>query len=190
MRYAAPLSLSLLLFMACAGRSVAQDIKCTLTIDQTPEVEGLRLGMTADQVKARFKIMETAPVDEYGVSLLRLDPGRDTFEAESIRDIAVELIRGRVAAIRLVYNPSASPGNHQAFAEGLAGSLNLPQAWKAVTVGQMVTGMMMTCTDFKISANLIGARIPVVYLSSLEAELTLSKRRADKERRLREFFKP
>jgi hypothetical protein len=134
--------------------------------------------------------MEAEPADDYGVSLLRLDPGRDTFEAESIRDIAVELIRGRVAAIRLVYNPSVAPGSHQAFAERLSGSLKLPRAWKAVTVGQMVTGMTMACADFKISANLIGARIPVVYLSSLEAELTLSKRRADKERRLREFFKP
>ncbi|HEV2915171.1 MAG TPA: hypothetical protein VGX92_17975 [Pyrinomonadaceae bacterium] len=189
MRYAASLCLALFLFIICADPGFAQE-KCTLTSAGTPEFEGLRLGMTTDQVKARFRVIETEAADDYGVTLLRLDPGRDTFEAESIRDIAIELIGAKVAAIRLVYNPAAAPGNHQSFAEGLSKSLKLPQGWKAVTVGQMVTGMVMACADFKISANLIGGRIPVVYLSALEAELTLSKRRLEKEKRLREFFKP
>jgi signal transduction histidine kinase len=185
------LSLSILLLLVCSGVVVvvAQENRCALTLGQSPELGGLRLGMTEEQVRARFKIIEREPADEYGVASLRLEPTVSQ-GTEAVRDISVESIKERIVSIRLVYRATASAADYRAFTASVSQSLRLPLAWKAVTTGSMVTEMMMECAGFKISARLIGAKIPVIYLSALEAEQTLSRRQAEKERRLREFFKP
>ena len=86
MRCLARLSLALVLFIICAtAQSVAQETKCALTMGQSPEVRGLRLGMTLEQVKARFKIIEEEETDDFGVAKLQLDPSPDVVEA--VRDI-------------------------------------------------------------------------------------------------------
>ncbi len=191
MRYLARLSLSLLLFIICAAGVGAQETKCALSVGQSPELlRGLRLGMTAEQVKARFKIIETEDADNFGVAKLQLDPGHEDFKSGAVRDIAIELINKKIVSIRLVYNPLDSPTNYREFTERLSKSLGLPQAWKSQTNGSTVTGMMMQCAGFKTSATLIGAKIPVVYLLALEAEPTLTKRQEEREKRLRDFFKP
>jgi hypothetical protein len=189
MRYLLRLSLSFLLIFVCAGGAWAQQNKCTLAATQSPELHGLRLGMTEEQVSARFKVVEAEPVDEFKVERLRLEPVGGRSETEAVRDFSVELIGHKVVAIRLVYNPAPVQKTQEEFAEELSGSLKLPSAWKPVGVGSMVTGMVMECAGFKLNANLIGGRIPVVYLSSLEAETTLLRRQIERERRLRDFFK-
>jgi len=190
MRYLLSLSFSLLLVLVCAGLAWAQQNRCTLAAAQAPELGGLRLSMTEEQVSARFKVMEVEPVDEFKVERLRLAPSGNPLATDATKDITVDLIGRRVVAIRLVYSPAPVPKNQQEFAEELSRSLRLPSAWKPVGVGSMVTGMVMECAGFKLSANMIGGRIPVVYLSSLEAEATLLRRQAERERRLRDFFKP
>jgi hypothetical protein len=184
----AHLSLSLLLLLVCSACVMAQERGCALTLGQSPELGGLRLGMTGDQVRAQFKIVEREPKDDYGVTTLRLEPGSQNTEA-AIRDISIELIKERVVSIRLVYTASTKTTDYREFTAGLSQSLRLPPAWRPIKVGSMVSEMMMECAGFKISARLIGATIPVVYLSALEAEQTLSRRQAEKERRLRDFFK-
>lgn len=150
----------------------------------------MRLGMTSEQVRARFKVLETEPADEFGVARLRLQPAADYLAAEAVNDIAVELIGERVVSIRLVYRPFALWKHQREFSDWLSGTLKLPRAWKPLMVGSIVTGMEMECAGFKLSAALIGVKIPVVYLSFLDAAPTLSRRQAERERRLREFFKP
>lgn len=190
MKFLARFSFSLLLCLSCASATAAQETKCTLNSAQSPELRGLRLGMTADDARVRYKILEAEPEDEFHVIRLRLEPGGDHLAAEAVRDIAVELIREKVVTIRLVYNPTEKWKDQREFTEGLSKSLRLPLAWKPEKVGATITGMLMECAGFKVSATLIGGRIPVVYLSSLEAEPMLLRRQAEKERRLREFFKP
>ncbi|HEX8775337.1 MAG TPA: hypothetical protein VF735_17340 [Pyrinomonadaceae bacterium] len=190
MKYLARFSISLLLCLSCAGALSAQETKCTLGSAQSPELRRLRLGMTADEARARYKVLEAEPEDEFHVTRLRLEAGDDQLTAEAVRDIAVELIRQKVVTIRLVYSPTEQWKDQGEFTEGLSKSLRLPLAWKPEKVGSAITGMMMQCAGFKISATLIGGRIPVVYLSALEAEPMLLRRQAEKERRLREFFKP
>jgi len=168
---------------------MAQENRCALTLNQSPELGGLRLGMTIEQFRARFKIVEREPADDYGVATLQLEPTVGQVKEAAVRDISIELIKERIVSIRLVYTASTSAADYRGFTTGLSQSLRLPPAWKAVTVGSMVTEMQMECAGFKISARLIGAKIPVVYLSALEAEQTLSRRQAEKERRLRDFFK-
>jgi hypothetical protein len=188
MRCHARLSLALVLFIICAATGTAQQTKCALTPGQSPKLSGLRLGMTLEQIKARFKIIEEEEADDFGVAKLQLDPSPDVVEA--VRDIAIELIRERIVSIRLVQNPLESTTAYREYTERLSGSLQLPQAWKPVTHGSTVTGMTMECAGFKVNATLIGMRIPVVYMYSLEAEPTLLRRQAEKEKRLRDFFKP
>jgi hypothetical protein len=182
------LSRSLLLLLVCVASLPAQENRCALTLGQSPELGGLRLGMTEEQVRARFKIVEREPADEYGVASLRLEPPVNQ-STEAVRDISIELIKERIVSIRLVYRATANAADYRVFTAGVSQSLKLPPAWKRVTVGSMVTEMLMECAGFKISARLIGAKIPVLYLSALEAEQILSRRQAEKERRLREFFK-
>lgn len=190
MKYLARFSASLLLCLVSASALAAQETKCDLKSAQSPELRGLRLGMTADEARTSYKVLEAEPEDEFHVTRLRLEPGDNQLAAEAVRDIAVELIREKVVTIRLVYNPTERWKDQREFTDGLSKSLKLPLVWKAEKVGSTITGMMMQCAGFKVSATLIGGRIPVVYLSSLEAEPMLLRRQAEKERRLREFFKP
>src|SRR5215213_7473563 len=101
MKYLARFSVSLLLCLACANVLAAQETKCALNAAQSPELRGLRLGMTADAARARYKVLEAEPEDEFHVVRLRLEPGDDQLAAEAVRDIAVELIREKVVTIRL-----------------------------------------------------------------------------------------
>jgi hypothetical protein len=190
MRRLARLSLGLFLFIICVASARAQQTKCALTVGQSPKLGGLQLGMTLEQVKARFKIIEAEEADELGVAKLQLDPNQNAVEAEAVRDISIELIGEKIVSIRLVENPLESTTDYPGFTERLSKRLQLPQAWKPLTHGSTVTGMMMECAGFKISATLIGMRIPVVYLYGLEAETMLLRRQAEKEKRLRDFFKP
>jgi hypothetical protein len=183
------LSLSILFLLVCSRIVTAQENRCALTPGQSPELVGLRLGMTEEQVRARFKIIEREPADEYAVATLRLEPISSQGTATTIRDISIESINERIVSIRLVYRASTNAADYRAFTAGVSQSLKLPPAWKEIKVGSMVTEMMMECAGFKVSARLIGAKIPVLYLSALEAEQTLSRRQAEKERRLRDFFK-
>jgi hypothetical protein len=189
MRCLARFCVSLLLCLTCAGAIAAQETKCTLTYAQSPELRGLRLGMSAQQLKAVHKILGTEPEDEFRVTRLRLEPG-DQLAAEAVRDIAVELMSDKVVTIRLVYNPTTDWKDQDEFTDGLSKALKLPRAWKPEKVGAAVTGMLMECAGFKVSATLIGGRIPVVYLAAKDAEPMLLRRQAEKEKRLREFFKP
>lgn len=190
MRCLASLAFSLLLFIICAAAGRAQEAKCALTLGQSPELGGLRLGMAAEQVKTRFKIIEDEEADDFGVATLRLNPGHNALEAEAVRDISIELIGERIAAIRLVYSPLDAPTNYREFTARLSKRLGLPLAWRPMTYGATVTGMMMRCAGFKVKATLIGMRIQVVYMYGLKAEPTLDRRQAEKERRLRDYFKP
>jgi hypothetical protein len=186
----ARLCASLFLCAVWANVAPAQETKCVLTSAQSPELRGLRLGMTAEQVRARYKILETEPEDEFHVARLRLVPVDEQLAAEAVRDIAVELMRDKVITIRLVYSPTETWENQREFTNALSKSLKLPLAWKPEKVGSTVTGLLMECAGFKLSAALIGGKIPVVYLSAMEAETTLLMRQAEKEKRLRDFFKP
>jgi hypothetical protein len=186
----AHLSLAAVFLLICSAGIIAQENKCALTLNQSPEPVGLRLGMTEEQVRARFKVIETEEADDYGVATLRLDPAASgRTESPMLRDISIELIRAKIVSIRLVYDASARAANYRDFTTRVSQTLRLPPLWKAVTVGSMVTGMMLDCAGFKVGATLIGARIPVVTLSALEAEQTLGRRQDERERRLREFFK-
>lgn len=191
MRRPAHLSLCVLLLLLCSTSIRAQEQRCTTTLGQLPELGSLSLGMTEGQVRARFRVVEEEPADDYGVAGLRLEPAASTGAQASstVRDIFIELIKGRIVSIRLVYMASANNLDYGEFTTRVSQSLKLPPAWKAVALGSMVTEMTMDCAGFRISARLIGAKIPVVSLSALEAEQTLSRRQAEKERRLREFFK-
>lgn len=190
MRRPAHLSLALLLLLVCSTGLLAQENKCTLTLSQSPELGGLRLGMTEEQVRARFRIVEREPADEYGVASMRLEPTSSQGTGAAVRDTSIELIKERIVSIRLVYRASERAADYTEFTASVSQSLRLPPNWKAIKVGSMVTEMMLDCLGFKISARLIGARIPVLYLSALEAEPTLSRRQAEKERKLRDFFTP
>jgi hypothetical protein len=190
MRRLARLSLSTIFLLTYSAAVMAQQNKCALTVGQSPEISGLHLGMTQEQIRARFKVIETEDADDYDVATLRLDPASQSLpDAAAVRDITLEFIRERIVSIRLVYRASASATKYREFTGSVSQALKLPPAWKAVTFGSMVTGMLMECAGFKVSATLIGARIPVLYLSALEAEPVLSRRQAERERRLREFFK-
>jgi len=190
MRRLIHLSLSIILLLIYGVGVMAQGDKCALSLGQSPGLVGLRLGMTEEQVRAGFKVIETEGADDFGVATLRVDATAVSgAESPAVRDISIELIKAKIVSIRLVYDASANAASYREFTERVSRSLKLPHVWKPVTLGSMVTGMMMECAGFKVSATLIGARIPVVYLSALEAEQTLSRRQAEKERRLREFFK-
>ncbi len=59
------LLLTTLLLLSGATFINAQENKCTLKINQAPELRGFRLDMTAEQVKSRFPFIKVRSSEEF-----------------------------------------------------------------------------------------------------------------------------
>src|SRR5918911_1192618 len=107
------LAVGLVILGACAAAH-AQGA-CTMTLAQAPVVNGLRLGMTRDEVLALFPGIRTdkemtaelaQPASPLGLSGLLIRPERYSSKAKfaGVSQITLQMIDGRVSDLHVGYN--------------------------------------------------------------------------------------
>jgi len=167
---------------------------CSLTMAAAPVLNGLKLGMTPDEVLALFpgskddeevKAHLARPLSEFGTSQLLIRPAK--FESKEkfagINHITFSLLDGRVSSFTLNYNGPAYTHVDQ-FATKFVEGTNLPPSdqWQAY-IGLDTQMKTLRCTDFEIRAFAggPGGNLNYVSVKDLEAEKKFKDRR-DKAR--------
>ena len=172
---------------------------CDLTIAQV-QVDGLRLGMTPEQVMALFpgssedaevRSSLSRPASKFGVSsfIIRPDKYKSKAKFAGINQIAFTLLDGRVSTFSVGYNGPEWPHVDKFVAKFVEGT-NLPaaDAWEA-NVGMDSQLKTLKCRDFEIRifAGGQGGNLNNVSLVDLVAGQKLKERRAKaKEKALQE----
>lgn len=169
------------------GRRAAQ----RLSMSQAPDIVGLRLGMTMEQVVAAFPGCETdkqvraslnKPANRYGVKTLVITPWKFSTEKrfEGVNQVALTLLDGQVASFSVYYN-SPTWTNVNDFVSKFSQEKGLPGAdsWDARSGAdnQMKT---LKCRDFEINLFAGGENISTNYVQmrDLSAQQKLKGRSA------------
>ena len=183
------LAVGLVLLAACAAAS-AQGA-CTLTLAQAPVVDGLRLGMTHDEVLALFpgiradKEMSAElaqPASPVGFSALNIRPERYASKAKfaGVSQITLQLLDGRVSNLHVGYNGPEWKHVDDFLAKFIEGKrLPAPHAWEPY-VGLDTQLKMLKCKGFELSVFAGGKNvhnINYVQLVDLAAKQKLKERR-------------
>jgi hypothetical protein len=164
---------------------------CQLTLAGVPDIKGLRLGMTPEQVLALFpgssedaevRSNLSKPPSEFGVSgfVVRPDKYQSKDKFAGISQITFSLLDGRVSSFSLHYNGPEWPHVDNFVAKFVEGT-NLPAVdqWEAY-VGMDNQLKILKCTDVEIRvfAGGPGGTLNYVLMRDLEADKKLKDRRA------------
>jgi hypothetical protein len=159
-------------------------------MDQAPVINGLRLGMTPEQVLALFpgssedaevsaSVSATRP---FGLSgfLIRPDKYQSKEKFAGITQIIFTLLDSRVSSMNVAYNGPEWP-HVDKFVEKFAEGTNLPaaDAWE-VYVGFDTQMKTLKCKDFEVRvfAGGKGGNLNYVLMRDLVADKTLKDRKA------------
>ena len=177
-RFALHIFSSILLCLICPSGISAQ--QCTVKSDQlpdAPELRGLRLGMTFDQVKARVPQIQFGRPDETGLTKTSInplyDPRFDKVAFADIRTISFDFLDGRLTTLWIGYESSFKWQSVDEFVKGISKSLSVPAAWSPKRGGQQ-----LSCDGFTVFVALI-AGSPSIRLSDDAADETIATRREE-----------
>jgi len=179
-----------------ANAAVIDHGPCSLVMDQAPVINGLRLGMTPEEVLAVFpgskedpsvQAALSRPSGEFGVSDFRLSPDKYGSKEKfvGIGQITFTLLDGRVGTLSIKYNGPEWP-HVDKFVEKFIDGTNLPpvDAWEAY-VGMDTQMKTLKCKDFetRVFAGGQGGNLNYVLMNDLAAEKKLQKRMDEAEKK-------
>jgi hypothetical protein len=175
-----------------SNTSVQEKPTCQLTLAGAPDIKGLKLGMTSDEVLAVFpgskedpevKTNLSRPPSQFGVSSLVLRPEKYESSKEKFSgttQITFTLLDGRVFGFTVGYNGPEYPHVDKFVAKFIEGtSLPAAEQWEAY-VGLDTQMKTLKCTEFEIRAFAggKGGNLNYVLIKDLVAEKKLKDRRA------------
>jgi hypothetical protein len=177
-----------------AKAATGEQSRCDLNLSRTPEVRGLRLGMTLREATSRFKPSSLPDAEWCGRRTLEFDWSDDLLgqpaprpEAfEGVRLVRLGFLDGRLAYFRVTYDQRAAPLTPEQFRSTLSSGLALPGRWRrANAAGEYESQYSVSCEGFVIVAGYNAG--PYVELHDTGAiDLLLRRREEGKMRRLRE----
>lgn len=147
---------------------------CKLRIEQSPELRGLRLGMTVEEVKRRFPALEIPPADEIGgtgLEMGRYSPdwrGDRGLNFEGLNGIGFSFLDGRLSRLSLRYERKPERISQEEFSSLLSKTFDLPFFIDR-----------LECYDFRVvaDARLVGHGYgPELYLEDVAAQRTYMER--------------
>ncbi|HWT01222.1 MAG TPA: hypothetical protein VN256_13320 [Pyrinomonadaceae bacterium] len=176
------LSRALLLLTICAGAAAAQDSRCTLKLAelaQPAELRGFRVGMTAEEVRARLPKAQLPRADEFGFASLNIFPdyeaGIDKKSFEGVRTVSLDFLDNRVTGVWIGYDKTFKWQTIDEFVAGITAALKLPDSWRTKFRSRLVD-----CADFTVAVIPVGES-PSVKITSDAARALLDERKAAKE---------
>jgi len=164
---------------------------CQLSMAGAPNIKGLKLGMTPDEVLALFPDSKedeevrkhlSQPPSQFGVSDFNIHPekfgSKDKFK--DVTQITFNLLDGRVSAFTVGFNGPEYPHVDQFVAKFIEGT-NLPPVdqWQGYE-GMESQLKMLACKDFEVRVFIggEGGKLNYVLMRDLEADRKLKDRKA------------
>ncbi len=176
---------TLALLIACFAQTPAQESQCSLKIAQlkpAPELYGLRIGMTIDQVRAIVPTLQTSGEDDMGFSTSSFSPDfnpqMDKTRFAGVRTVSLEFLDGNLLNIWIGFNGSFKWKTLEEFVSGISGSLGVPaEAWSGST-----TKPSMDCEEMEITVSMIAGG-PSIRLVDKAARELWEQRRTEREQK-------
>lgn len=174
------LALIVLVAFAATATATAHQIICTTKLDQLkepPELFGVRLGMTNEQVKEKLPLVQYGRADQFGVIKTSFnphyDPRVDVNSFKSVRTISLDFLDGKLVTLWIGYDETFKWRRLDDFVLGFAQALNLPADWPVKR-----SARELTCDGFSAYASMIGGG-PSLRISDKEAENVIGQRREE-----------
>ena len=177
-----------------AKSSGGEQSRCDISLARSPEVRGLRLGMTLRETTSRFRPPRVEEAEWCGRQMLEFDWGDDLLgqpaprssELAGVRRIRLGFLDGKLAYFRVTYDSKDTPLTSEQFRSPLTLSLALSGRWRrADGTGEWEPLYSIGCEGFTV---MTGYEVgPYVELHDTGAiDLLLRRREETKLRRLRE----
>jgi len=188
--------------------SAGEQTHCDLRMARSPEVRGLRLGMTPREVTSRFSPSKVAEAEWCGRQMLELDWGDDLLgqpaprprDLAGVRRIMLGFLDGRLAYFRVTYDEKDAPLTPGQFRSTLSSSLALPGRWRrADAAGEWGPLYSVSCDGFAVIAGYeAGAYVELHDTGAIdlllhrreEAKLGRLREAEEEKQRKRRVFKP
>lgn len=177
-----------------------QQSKCALTLEQSPAIRGIRLGMTTEQIQSLFpeiKLEQSKDDRETGFQS-GLIYGSNS-QLQGIKTISLDFLDNRLYEFRVEYQDTGEFKRSEQFLEAITPQLGLPEKWWGESVYE--TGVL-ECKGFTLTAGLTPDPPPgAIDVSGRPRSITLSlvdmpsrveryRRLQEKKDRQRGTFKP
>src|SRR6266550_370929 len=177
------LGASLFSVLCCSTQAQAQITTCSLKLADLPpsaDLFGFQLGMTTEQVKARFPHIAFGPLDNFGVSRTTTNPDftsdLDKTAFAGVRTISLDFLDNHLSSLWLGYESSYKWQTVPDFAAGISQSLHLPNAWES----WKMRGSRIRCADFQVTLSMVASGASF-HLIDETAEKTIAARREAKD---------
>src|SRR5438477_4886661 len=175
--------LLLLLLLTFFGTCVvvsAQSSSCSLKPDQlanAPELFGVRLGMTPQEVKTPLPLIQFGRADPFGVMKTsfnpHFDPRVDQTAFPDVRTISLDFLDGKLVTLWIGYEATFKWPKLDEFVANFGRTLDLRAAWTPKRSGREVA-----CDGFSVFASII-ADGPSIRIMDDEAQNTIATRREE-----------
>jgi hypothetical protein len=156
----------------------AQPTTCSAKLDQikdTPELFGLRLAMTFEQVKERLPLVQFGRADDIGVAKTtfnpHFDPRVDPKAFEAVRSISLDFLDGKLVTLWIGFEESYKWPKLDEFVNGFATALSLPAEWPVRRMARE-----LVCDHFSVQASIIAGG-PSIRITDEQAQDTIAERR-------------
>ena len=166
--------------LCLSAAASGQPTTCSAKLDQikdTPELFGLRLGMTYEQVKERLPLVQFGRADEIGVVKTtfnpHFDPRVDPKAFEAVRSISLDFLDGKLVTLWIGFEETYKWPKLDEFVDGFATALNLPSPWPVRRMARE-----LACDHFSVQASMIAGG-PSIRITDEEAQNTIAERREE-----------
>lgn len=156
--------------------SNSDTVTCGEVSIKRPELRGLRLGMSVEEVKAAKPTLHILD----SRSEVGEQTAFDTRTDEGVRALRLEFLDGRLKSIKATYDGSVAWNSEQQFLSRLAEAFGLPKSWNG----------FLQCQGLSLTADYTYGIAPEIRLYDPTASQIIKKRRADIEEKRRRDFKP
>ena len=202
MKYPFVLTLIACVTLVAAGQTPSgstAESKCTLTPEQAPEIRGVRLGMSAEQLQSLFPgeanrqsinnaISASKQAGAYGLANTELRPDREAANPRfaGVNYISIGLLDERVVRFYIAYTQVEWKSVDQ-FVTRLSEGLRLPNvSWEAN--GQL---SVLQCNGFNVEAYASrGSADSLVRVTDTSVNKIVEDRREVEREKARQVFKP
>lgn len=183
------LSLAAFGCVASAQSDAATQPKCTLTVAQAPAIRGFKLGMTVEQIKARFPNADVRRSDDFGSVYVDVDassvPDVEKVNFDNVAYIRLGFLDERLVGISIRYQQSAYWQTVRQFVPIISAKYNLNGDWQS----RDSSNSRLTCNGFEVDVHASNTSASFSIADSSIDE-TIRQRRTAKEEAARRAFKP
>ena len=161
---------------------------CALRLAESPALRRFRLGMSLQEVTARFRKFTMPETNSCGRLNLEFTEGRGTLknlalkpeELVGISRVRLTFVDEQLAYLRVTYTSESGASNLSEFRSTLSGSLSLSGKWRVTGGGDnWDQAYVVGCDGFKVMTGYLAG--PYVELHEVEALRTLLQRKVDEE---------